>query len=369
MNLTVLLDFLGHFLNQWKEWIAPGVILPLIAYLWKTRRNVKVKLKEDSVIEPSMFGNVVNASPTAGKSENVIAVEALYGGEQPVVLASAGLEVRAVRSLFKHPDVIQLKQGGISFPIELKPEHPCAVWISRADLFKHLGQKKINRDVSIRGFYRDTRDRTHRSKWIRISGFQTGSRVELSSRDESIRYLRIVDENVQKIEINLRRVAAEVSRVSDVNLEDIGMHAWIVQRVPEISEPVLCRIARFRLSDTTPSKRRYWRKDEGVVGWCWSKQAEFSIDLAESKYKNAAEAHWNELSKKDRLGMAFQDFVETTEPFRAVFASPIVSREDFIGCVSLNIDKEVTISFEHLWTEDMKRLLRRAATDIEQILH
>ena len=162
--------------------------------------------------------------------------------------------------------------------------------------------------------------------------------------------------------------AAEVADITGVRVQDIGIHLWLIGNVSDFAEPVLVRKARARLSNATPSPHSGWEKGKGVVGQCWKRQTDVSLDLTDPQLQNCSEDKWNERPSDLRMGLTYNEFRETTRHFKAIFASPIVSREDFVGCVSLNIDRESEVPFDAMWTDNVKRVLRRTAGFLELLL-
>ena len=171
-----------------------------------------------------------------------------------------------------------------------------------------------------------------------------------------------------KLNTALSHSAAEVADITRVNIRDIGIHLWIISNEEGVAEPVLVRKARVRLSQATPSPHSGWAKGIGVVGQCWEQQAEIILDLTNPQLQNCSEDNWNELDSELRMGLTYNEFRETTHYFKAIFAVPIVSEQEFIGCVSLNIDRDSKVPFNTLWTDNVKIILRRTAWIIELIL-
>lgn len=175
-------------------------------------------------------------------------------------------------------------------------------------------------------------------------------------------------ELVGKCERVLYLTLAEVADSVGVRSEDIGMHLWVVEQVEGVSEPVLNRRARARLSGVTPSPTRYWKKGEGIVGQCWKAQLEVWIDLTNPKYKNISEQDWNNLSAEGKMGISYEEALLTYKYFNGIFAFPIVTKQKFIGCVAMNVDCESVLPFSVIWTNDVKRILRRSAAFLEILL-
>jgi len=173
---------------------------------------------------------------------------------------------------------------------------------------------------------------------------------------------------VGKLERVLYLALSEVADSTGIRSDDIGVHLWSVEHVEGISGPVLDRKARARLSGVAPSPTRYWKKGEGVVGLCWKSQSEVWVNLTDPKYQNISEHDWNNLSTDAKMGLGYDEALRTIQYFNAIFAFPIVSKEKFIGCISVNIDCESTLPFRVMWINDVKRILRRSAAFLEILL-
>jgi hypothetical protein len=166
----------------------------------------------------------------------------------------------------------------------------------------------------------------------------------------------------------LLRVLPDISDTTGAHISEIGLHVWLADAPSSSPTAALSRAARIRLSDSTPSKPRVWHRGEGVVGRCWDEQTDVAIDLAGLPYKIESEEDWLKLPSKIRVGLNLTEFAETTRHFRAIGASPIVARDEAVGCISVNFDRDCPISFDSLWSSDVKRLLRKAAEDVAIVL-
>lgn len=167
----------------------------------------------------------------------------------------------------------------------------------------------------------------------------------------------------------LLRVLPEIAQLTGARIDEIGLHVWLCQPLGATgSTSTLARVARVRLSDATPSRPRPWRRGEGVVGQCWEKQTDVAIDLTDPRYRVATDEEWQRLPPETTLGLTLREFLETTRHFKAICASPVVPGYDAVGCVSLNFDRECEADFHRLWSNDVKRVLRRAAEDVALVL-
>lgn len=106
----------------------------------------------------------------------------------------------------------------------------------------------------------------------------------------------------QKFNNILSRAIAEISSSTGVDVKDIGMHIWLINKLPEINKEVLQRVGRVRMSDATPSKTYHWAKGQGVVGQCWKKQTDISLDLTDQQYNISSEEDWNNRLPDFRMG-------------------------------------------------------------------
>ena len=177
----------------------------------------------------------------------------------------------------------------------------------------------------------------------------------------------IISENNEiKIHKGLSRAVAEIASSTGVEIRDIGIHLWLITESSKHGK-VLQRVARVRMSDTTPSETYCWKKGEGVVGQCWEKQTDIALNISDSLNMSAVD--WNAQTFDCRMGMSHNQFLESTKYFKAIFSSPIVPEYETVGCISLNFDKDVVKAFEELWTENVKKILRRVATEIALIFY
>ena len=186
----------------------------------------------------------------------------------------------------------------------------------------------------------------------KLNEVQKETEIELLGKFERVLYLTL----------------AEIADSTGVRSEDIGIHLWVVEQVEGISSPVLARKVRARLSGVTPSPTRYWKKGEGIVGQCWKSQSDVWVDLTDSKYQNISDHDWNNLVADERIGLSYDEFLKTIQYFNSIFAIPIVSKDKFIGCISMNIERESIVPFNSIWTDDVKRILRRSSAFLEILL-
>lgn len=167
----------------------------------------------------------------------------------------------------------------------------------------------------------------------------------------------------------LLRVLPEILTVTGTRLDEIGLHVWLSEPwLADAAPGELRRAARVRLSDATPSRPRGWRRSEGVVGLCWERQTDVAVNLTDPHYREASATVWDDYPSDVTLGMTFDEFVETTRHFKVVSASPIVPANVAVGCASLNFDVDCEADYDMLWSDDVKRLLRRAAEDVAVVL-
>lgn len=170
-----------------------------------------------------------------------------------------------------------------------------------------------------------------------------------------------------KLNTILIRELSEIARLSGVDIGDVGLHVWHKFATEEDGQ-VLRRVARTRLSDITSSLTRDWKRGEGIVGWCWEKQTDVGLDLTDTRYRHCSVDVWTQYPRSITLGLDQSDFLETTQHFKAICASPIVVGETFIGCISLNYENDAAPPFSTLWSRAIKGALRRAAANAALVL-
>jgi len=168
----------------------------------------------------------------------------------------------------------------------------------------------------------------------------------------------------RKIIATLTRTVVDIGRITNVPVDEIGIHLWLARIWPGELTPKLGRIARVRLSDATPSRERYWANGEGIVGLCWRDQTDKVIDLTNPVYSTATREQWGSLPEDITQGLSFNEFFERSKHFKLIAASPVVPHYDAIGCISLNFDRESTSLVRELWNAEVKRALRSSCSQV-----
>ncbi|MEU5068827.1 hypothetical protein [Streptomyces virginiae] len=142
-----------------------------------------------------------------------------------------------------------------------------------------------------------------------------------------------------------------------IALQDLGLHVWRIRR--SLRHPVhgfLQRVATYRLG-TTPATRTFAPpKGTGVVGLCWKRNEEVSMDVEELADRlgdqEAFELHQATHGAESVMGLTWTDF-QRVRHRGAVFASPIRGRGGtFLGCVSLDASKgHDSLDIPDVWHE------------------
>ncbi|MFF8313496.1 hypothetical protein ACF05W_00545 [Streptomyces lydicus] len=122
---------------------------------------------------------------------------------------------------------------------------------------------------------------------------------------------------------------------------DLGLHIWRIRR--SFRHPLhgyLQRAATYRLGSTPTTRSFAPTKGVGVVGLCWKRNEEVSIDVQElaSRLTDQAtfDAHRDREGADAVMGFTWTEFQRVAHR-GAVFASPIRGGGgDFIGCVSID---------------------------------
>lgn len=134
-----------------------------------------------------------------------------------------------------------------------------------------------------------------------------------------------------------------VARSAQLPIEtgDLGLHIWQIQR--SFRHPLRgylrCTVT-YRLGNTPAIKSFAPTKGVGVVGLCWKRNEEVSLDvqkLASQLTDQLAFENYRAAEGPDAvMGLTWPEFQRVSHR-GAVFASPIRSRSgEFIGCVSVD---------------------------------
>lgn len=173
------------------------------------------------------------------------------------------------------------------------------------------------------------------------------------------------DARKERIRELLHFAIAEIADTAKVPVRDLGIHVWNLHSAD--GHQFLKRFVRGRLSHAPTSPMKNWSRGEGAVGFCWESEQNVIVDLTDPRYRASSEPEWSKLPPELRIGMLRDEFNQTTAPFKAIFAVPIKPDDAFMGCISLNVDKDVQAAATLIWNV-AKDVLRRLAADVGQIL-
>lgn len=173
-----------------------------------------------------------------------------------------------------------------------------------------------------------------------------------------------------KIEKILLQAINDCSEKTGVVNTDFGIHFWRKEKVIGDTEPVLVRRARVRLDDITPSEKIQYHKGVGVVGQCWDLQTDIQVNLRNQKYMQClnSEKKWKQLSDREKIGLDYEGFKYASTKFNSIIATPIVRGEEFIGCISINIERTSSIQYSNKMVENIIKVLRRTSEIINLLL-
>ena len=150
---------------------------------------------------------------------------------------------------------------------------------------------------------------------------------------------------------------------------DLGLHTWIVDE--RASPPKLVRVARGRNSPKAALSRQFAR-GKGLVGHCWSTNMAVFVDLDEEPYASATEAEWKSYGTQVARGMSYSLLVESRSRYRLVGAVPLVSELAtglrFLGCVSYNVGRAVSVEGVTDRVPEVQHVLERAAEVVRIVL-
>jgi len=167
----------------------------------------------------------------------------------------------------------------------------------------------------------------------------------------------------------LNRSLIKVADETRAKARELGFHAWAVERVSEEADQVLIRVARDTVRDVPPSPARCWHRGEGVVGQCWAQDDKVAINLRARQYSSSTATKWKVKSAEFRLGQTYSDFRKTTKAFMAIVAVPIKRSDHFLGCISVNIDRESRASFRGVWPTPLRDIMYAAAKQVAALWH
>jgi hypothetical protein len=158
----------------------------------------------------------------------------------------------------------------------------------------------------------------------------------------------------------------------DSGVEDptlLGLHGFFVRRRWRFPRwpwryPVQAHDIRVRMGDIAPTTNDSFEEGVGVVGRCWSERRYVRVNLARSlrNYKKASRQEWNSLPEDTRLGLSYTALKRTLEDPKAIFAAPMVTNGDYVGCVTLDAPPEY---YTRLDVMHVRRLLELAANTVK----
>ncbi|MEH0826779.1 MULTISPECIES: hypothetical protein [unclassified Micromonospora] len=137
---------------------------------------------------------------------------------------------------------------------------------------------------------------------------------------------------------------------------DLGLHVWRITWEVRRPRRRLVRIATYRLGSTPATRVFEPGRGVGVVGLCWKRNEEVSVDveLLAAKLTTATEynAYVDSEGADAVMNLSWPDF-QRVRHRGAVFASPIRNgRGEFIGCVSVDATSGfATLKNDELWHE------------------
>lgn len=133
-----------------------------------------------------------------------------------------------------------------------------------------------------------------------------------------------------------------------IEVSDLGLHVWRVRRGR------LARVATYRLGMTPATRPFAPRRGVGVVGLCWQRNGEVSVDVEQlalhlrdkSDFATYRVTHGADAV----MGLSWPEFVDVRHR-GAVFAAPIRNgRHAFVGCVSVDAGRGYTsLDNNDLW--------------------
>ncbi|WP_190090947.1 hypothetical protein [Streptomyces melanogenes] len=142
-----------------------------------------------------------------------------------------------------------------------------------------------------------------------------------------------------------------------VELQDLGLHIWRIRR--SLRHPVhgyLQRVATYRLGSTPTTRTFAPPKGVGVVGLCWKRNSEVSMDVeklaADLSDQEKFEAYRAAHGAEAVMGFDWAEF-QRVRHRGAVFAGPIRGGTGtFRGCVSVDASRgHDSLAVRALWDE------------------
>lgn len=161
-----------------------------------------------------------------------------------------------------------------------------------------------------------------------------------------------------QILIHFGRLLRLVPRVQPpIDLGDLGLHVWRIRRngQPPFRRR-LHRVATYRLGSAPATRSFAPRKGVGVVGLCWKRNEEVSVDVEALAARLTTEsdylAYRRDHGADAVMGLSWADFLRVRHR-GAVFASPIRNgRGQFVGCVSVDTSRgHRQLHDDDLWHE------------------
>lgn len=173
-----------------------------------------------------------------------------------------------------------------------------------------------------------------------------GDNVIQASREKAIRAQREGEMDVLKVCVTL---AAEVHRITGIDLEILGVSVWRVYVPGRRGWPqkrhahCLERVERFRIGPHPAPSDASWTEGKGVIGKCWeTKRLVFqdwgSAQRACAGQTSMSESRWNAVTANRRWGFERAEYLGAVNKYAQVLAQPITDRHGaFIGCLSIDI--------------------------------
>ena len=164
----------------------------------------------------------------------------------------------------------------------------------------------------------------------------------------------------------LKAAHIRIIEATGLDWKEVGLHAFLVGRTLRRPwEPVLVRVARWRLRSTPPSTGIRWTPGKGVIGACWEQRADVAANLTEAwgdDPDGMTEAEWSQLPHELRYGLSYDEY-NRVRSYGAIVASPILLDGAFEGCVSADAPGD---SFEALRTDAVREILQHAALHVSR---
>lgn len=144
-------------------------------------------------------------------------------------------------------------------------------------------------------------------------------------------------------------LAAEVHRITGIDLEILGVSVWRVyvpgRRWWPHRRHVDCleRVERFRIGAHPAPSDASWTKGKGVIGKCWDNEQLLFQDWGSTQRSfsgvtSMSDSRWNGVTANRRWGFDRTNYLDAINKYAQVLAQPITDRHGaFIGCLSIDI--------------------------------